>query len=296
MNGARLATVMLLSAFASGGCRNGGDLADAYGNFEATEVVVSAEANGRILGLDIEEGQTVEAGDAVGKVDDTQLQLRKKQLEESRKGAAAQRDEILAKVKVLQSQRANVERNLKRVEEILAQGAGTRKQRDDLAGEIDVIDQQITSVRTQLGPLQAGLNALDAQIAQVDDLITRSSITNPIGGTVLSKYAEAGEVASFGRPLYKVGDLSHMRLRAYVTGAQLADVQVGAPVTVRFDRGQHELATREGTVASVASSAEFTPKVIQTREERVHLVYAVRVEVSNEDGAIKIGMPGEVDF
>lgn len=296
MRSATLTATAVLLALAGPGCRNGNHDADAYGSFEATEVVVSAETAGRILEMTAEEGASVEADQAVGQIDDTQLQLRKKQLEASRVAAAAQRDGIAAQIKVLQSQRANVKRNLDRAEAVLKSGAGTPKQRDDLAGQIDVIDDQIAGVRSKLGPLQGSLDALDAQIAQIDDQIARSTIRNPIAGTILATYAEAGEVAAFGRPLYKVGDLVHMRLRAYVTGEQLAAVKVGSQVTIRFDDGKGGLAQRPGTVASVASSAEFTPKVIQTRAERTNLVYAVRIDVENTDGAIKIGMPGEVDF
>lgn len=296
MHSRLLSSLSVVVFLASLGCNNGEPQADAYGSFEATEVVVSAEANGRIVSLDVDEGAQLESGQEVGKIDDTLLGLRRKQLVAGRAAAAAQRDSIAAQVRVLQSQRKNVQRNLARVESLLASGAATAKQRDDLAGQVDVIDHQIASVRTQLSPLQANVNALDAQIAQLDEQIARATISNPVAGTVLATYAEAGEVAAFGKPLYKIGDLTHMKLRAYVSGDQLAAIRVGGTVTVRFDDGKGGLASRPGTIAWIASSAEFTPKVIQTREERVHLVYAVTISVENADGAIKIGMPGEVTF
>lgn len=277
-------------------CNSGPPPADAYGNFEATEVVVSAEANGQLLQFPVDEGQRLAAQQQVGQVDDAQLKLRRKQLVATRAATAAKRDAIAAQVSVLQTQRANAQRDLKRVEQLVLAKAATAKQRDDLAGNIDVINRQIASVRTGLQPLQASLDALDAQIGQLDDQIANSKVVNPIAGTVLATYAEPGEVTAFGKPLYKIADLTHMKLKAYISGEQLGALKIGQTVTARFDNGKGGMSTRPGKVAWIASNAEFTPKVIQTRQERVGLVYAVKIDVLNPDGAIKIGMPGEVDF
>ena len=281
------------------GCQTDEDSSDAYGNFEATEIMVSAEATGKLLKLEVEEGREVTPGSPLGLIDTLSLHLKKKQLELTKQAIRSKLQNEKVQIDLLLTQKENLEREVKRIDLLFEQAAATAKQRDDLHGELQVINNRIESTKSQLSTANRGLLAelepLGAQIEQVDDQIYRSIIQSPAAGTVLSKYAEAGEVVSYGKPLFKVADLEELTLRAYVSAPQLAAIQVGQKVTVLTDTSDGNLAETEGTLTWISPSAEFTPKIIQTREERVNLVYAIKVLVPNP-GSLKIGMPAEVKF
>ena len=294
-------------------CQKNGPKADAYGNFEADELIVSAEANGRILELRLEEGATLPAGQVVGRIDSTQLILKKEQLQAGIRAIAAKSPAIGAQLAVFEKQLdANrqqltaLQREKQRVEKLLKSDAATPKQLDELNDQITLVQRQMdvvlqqrsasdASLNTQKGGLLAEILPLQKQIAQIDDQIAHCSIVNPAPGTVLTRYAEAGEVTAFGRPLYKMADLQKMFLRAYVAGDQLGNIRLGQELKVAIDAPDGGMREFPGKITWISSKAEFTPKIIQTKDERVNLVYAVKIEVVN-DGSLKIGMPGEVFF
>ncbi len=278
------------------GCGANDDAADAYGNFEATEVLVSAEANGRLVRFDVAEGAALAAGQVVGLVDTVQLALRRDQVAAQRRAVASRIAGVLAQIDVLQEQKRVAQVEQARIERLLQDQAATSKQLDDVAGQIAVLDRQILQIRTQNATILGEVEALDAQLAQIDDQVRRSAVVNPLPGTVLVTFAEAHELTAAGKPLYTVADLDTMILRAYISGAQLPHVRLGQAVSVRIDESAEAVRTLPGTVSWIAAQAEFTPKLIQTKEERVNLVYAIKVRVGNADGALKIGMPGEVRF
>jgi HlyD family secretion protein len=276
-------------------CSNNGDKADAYGNFEATEVMVSAMAQGEIFILAIEEGQEFKAGEIVGLIDTTEFFLKEEQLV---KGIAAVRTRLLtikAQMDVQIQQKKNLVVDQKRLVKLFNDGAATQKQVDDINGAVDLINAQIIATRSQEQQVLAEIETMNIQIDQVKEKLSKCHISNPVDGTVLIKYAEAGEVAAQGKPLYKIADLSVMKLKVYVSGDQLPHIKIGQEVEVQIDKTKKENSSLGGTISWISSTAEFTPKTIQTKEERVNLVYAVKILVPN-DGAIKIGMPGEVNF
>lgn len=276
------------------GCTGDADPSDAYGNFEADETVIASEVSGPLLAFDVNEGDVLPAGAVVGLVDTTRLALQQAQLRAARRAVAARQAGVDAQIDVLEARRRVALTEKARLEKLLRTEAAPRKQWDDILGQLDVLDQEIRSVRTQTASIAAELASFDAQIAQVADLIARSRIVNPVAGTVLAAYARPHELAAPGKPLYKLAPLDTLDLRAYVSGAQLPQLRLGQRVTVRIDENRTERAEREGVVTWIAAEAEFTPKLIQTREERVNLVYAFTVRVPNPDGVLKIGMPGEV--
>ena len=285
----------VFALFALSSCSNNKKLSDAYGNFEAVETIVSAEASGKLLELKIEEGQEIEQGDVIGYIDTVQMYLKRQQLIAAKKTTATRYKNISSQIDVLQEQKktALVEKN--RAENLLRDNAGTQKQLDDINGNLNIIDKQINSIRTQNSTVSGDMSGLDVQIQQINDQISKSIIINPIRGTVLMKLAENSEIVSFGKPLYKIADLSVIDLRVYVSGVQLPEVKIGQKVKVLIDAGKDSYREMEGTVSWISSKAEFTPKIIQTKEERVNLVYAVKIKVAN-DGSLKIGMPAEVVF
>jgi HlyD family secretion protein len=275
-------------------CKQKKETSDAYGNFEAVETTISSEANGRILWLDITEGQILNTGDTVGLIDTTDLHLKKLQLQSQKSAVGSKSASINAQAGIYNQQKANLNNDLRRIENLLKEQAATPKQLDDVTGSIEVIEQQITSVKTQLSAVADEMKAIDAQIAQVNENLKRCFLVNSIEGTVLARYVETGEVTGFGKPLYKIANLESMDLRVYISGDMLGGVKTGQKARVFIDaaKGMTEL---DGTVTWVSPSAEFTPKIIQTREERVNLVYAVKLSVLN-DGRLKIAMPAEVIF
>ena len=274
---------------------NNKETADAYGNFEATETTISAEANGRILLYKVEEGTLLKTGDTVGLIDTTDLHLKRLQLVAQRTAVASKRENLYAQTAVYKQQQENLEKDRQRIANMLLEQAATPKQMDDVAGAIAVAGRQISAVQSQQSALNGELSVMDAQIAQVEQNIRRCYLTNPVNGTVLASFAEAGEVTAFGKPLYKIADLSVMELRVYISGRMLSAVKIGQKAKVFIDDEKDALRELTGEVSWVSPTAEFTPKIIQTREERVNLVYAVKLRVKN-DGSLKIAMPAEVIF
>ncbi len=277
------------------GCSGRNHLSDAYGNFETREFLVAAEGQGKIMELGIEEGDVLYAGQIVGYIDTMELHLQVRQLEAKMAAVAAGRQEVSSQIGVLESQKKTLLVEKQRLEKLLAGGAATGKQMDDLNGQLATLGKQIEATGANFATIKAEIRSLQAQARIVRDRLDKNLIVNPVNGTVLEKYAEPFEMAVPGRTLYKIGDLGTMILRVYISGEQLPAVKIGQEAGVIID----DPATREnplpGRVTWISGEAEFTPKIIQTREERVNLVYAVKVEVSN-DGRLKIGMPGEVVF
>lgn len=272
---------------------------DATGTFEATEVIVSAEATGKLLQLNIDEGSPLEVGETVGLIDTVQLYLKKLQLEASMKSVESQRPDLATQIAATKQQIATAQQEKKRVENLLAAGAANRKQLDDWDAQIALLERQLLAHRSSLMNSTHSLteqgNSVGIQVAQVEDQLSKCHIQSPIIGTVLAKFAEAGELATVGKPLFKVGEVDHMHLRAYITSEQLAQVKLGDKVTVYADYGNSEQKAYPGEVTWISNRSEFTPKTILTKNERANLVYAVKIAVKN-DGALKIGMYGGVKF
>ena len=270
---------------------------DAQGTFEATEVVVSSEATGRILNFDIEEGMAIAANQTIGTIDSLQLHLQRKQLVAQQSALLASRPDVKKQVAALREQIAKQKTELRRVENMLRDGAATQKQKDDIEAQIKILEGQLEAQLSTLDKNTSTINGnsvvLEAQIAALDDRISKCRIISPVGGTVLVKYAEAGELASAGKPLMKIADLKNIYLRAYFTSDQLANVKLGDEVKVVADFGGTERYDYTGRVAWISSESEFTPKTIQTKDSRANLVYAVKIAVEN-DGRLKIGLAGEV--
>ena len=286
-------------ALAASSCGGGDDGYDASGVFEATEVVVSAMGAGEILWLDAAEGTTLEAGQAVGQIDTTQLHLKKLELEATIRATGSRSLDVARQVASLRQELATQQRERKRFATLVAERAANAKQLDDIDARIATLERQVDARRETLEKgnrgAEAQVEALVAQLAQVEDRIGRCSIVSPVGGTVLAKYAERGELATEGRSLFMVGDLENVHLRVYVSAPQLTSLKVGQRVKVYADEGEDSRREYAGRVEWISDKAEFTPKTIQTRDERSNLVYAVKVAVKN-DGYIKRGMYGDVRF
>ncbi|WP_304197478.1 HlyD family secretion protein [Flavobacterium alvei] len=286
----KIIPILMLASLIS--CNKNNDKADGYGNFEATEVTISAESNGKIEYLKLEEGDILEPKTQVGLIDTTQLYFNKQQLIASKSTVYSKSANVLSQIKVLQEQLKTAQIEKKRIQNMFAENAATKRQVDEIDGKVSVIQEQIKSVETQNAPIVKEVKSIDVQIEKINDQIQKSKIINPIKGTVLAKYAEPNEVTAFGKPIYKIADISEMTLRVYVSETQLSQIKVGQNATVKID-AEKEMKSYQGTISWIASSAEFTPKVVQTKEERVNLVYAVKVKVKN-DGSLKIGMPAEM--
>ena len=273
-------------------CNSDTNKADGYGNFEATETTISAENNGKLIQFTVEEGKTLQKGEKVGHIDTIQLALKKELLIVSKNVIFSKSKGVLSQISVLKAQLKTATITKNRIENLLKENAATQKQLDDIQGQINVINQQIKSIEIQNLPIVNELKNIDVQLKQVEDQIKKSVITNPVNGTILVKYTEPNEITSFGKPLYKIADLSTMQLRVYVSETQLSSIKIGQEVTVKID-GNEVMKNYTGIISWIASEAEFTPKIIQTKEERVNLVYAVKIDVIN-DGSLKIGMPAEM--
>ncbi len=278
-----------------GSCSDKDEKSDAYGNFEADEVIISSKMAGEIKSLQLEEGDHLKKGQQVGYVDSTLLSIKKQQIVAKREAVASKVQNILAEIKVLEEQKATLVTEKKRVERLLKDSAATQRQLDEIEGQVNVIDKRIQSVRTQNSTVLNELKVYEKQLAELDENIKNALIVSPIDGIVLSKYAEAHEIAAPGKALFKIADLDKMFLRVYIDGSQLPDVKIGQNVQVLIDKNKTKNQELQGTVSWISSQAEFTPKIIQTKKERVDLVYAVKVLVEN-DGKLKVGMPGEVNF
>lgn len=302
---------LIILAISVAACNNKDNVYDASGTFEAVETIVSAEATGRIMALNIEEGQLLKAGQNVGYIDSLQLYLKKKQLEAQIRATGSRLPDIVAQTNVYKQQEAVTQVRLdnllyeqKRIENLLKADAATPKQLDDITAQIKELQKQLDVIRkqdaaqasvlkTQTSGLRADVLPLYVQIEQINDQLAKSKIVNEVNGTVLSKYAETNEMAVSGKPLYKVADLSTIILRAYVTGDQLAKIKLNQKVKVLVDDEGGKYRELGGEIEWISSKAEFTPKTIQTKDERANLVYAVKIRVKN-DGFLKIGMYGEV--
>ncbi len=281
-------------------CSCGGkDSASASGFFEATEITVSSEATGRILDLDIAEGETVREGETVGAVDSLQLYYTKIQLQKNSKSISSNRPDVNVQLSALESQRKQLENEKERISRLVAAQAVPSKQLDDVQASLDQVEKQIKAQRQMLqnnvNSIDAQSSAVDIQIAAVEDQLSKCRLTAPVSGTVLVQYAHKGEFTTVGKPLYKIADLSEMTFRAYVTSAQLAEVRIGQKVKVEAIYGGGVTEEYDGTVSAIASKSEFTPKNIPTDGERADMVYAVKIRVPN-DGSLKIGTYGKAKF
>lgn len=280
-------------------CVEGNKAYDASGVFESTEVTVSAEGNGKILSLDLQEGDRLEAGQIVGCIDTVQLHLSEIQLEASRRAVGSGRLDISRQIAALESQIGKQRQELDRFTKLEKAGASNRKQVEDIQAQIETLERQLAAQKESLNSSNRNVSgqadALEAQIEQIRDRIRKCVITSPVAGTVLAKYSEAGEFAALGRALFKVADIDNIRLRAYITADQLTALKLGQQVRVFADQGSSGRKEYAGTLIWISDKAEFTPKTIQTRDERANLVYAVKIAVEN-DGLIKLGMYGDIKF
>lgn len=286
---------MLIGAVMLAGCNKNDNQADAYGNFEATEVVVSSETSGRILQFNVSEGVDIDEGNIIALIDTTLFHLQKAEIDAGMRSIRTRINSINAQNDILDQQITNLNVNIARIGNMLKDEAATQKQYDDLAGQLAVLQKQIAANNTQKASIAAELSVYESKKATVNEQLLRSTVRSPLKGTVLEKYSEAGEITAAGKPLVKIADLSVIRLKAYVSGTQLGSIKIGQECSVRIDDGRKEYQTFTGKISYIADKAEFTPKIIQTKEERVTLVYAVLIDVIN-DGSIKSGMPGEAIF
>lgn len=286
-------TIILIILFY--GCAPDTDKSDAFGNFEAETVIVSSESSGKILQFNIEKGQHINPGYKAAIIDTVQLKIKLLQIDAQKFAVDSRRTSIQSQIDVLKEQRKNLRTNESRIQKMLYDGASTQKQLDDIQGQMNVIDKQIESTKTQFVAISKELKVLDTQKLSLIDQMERCTVQSPVLGTILETYAEEGELTTFGKPLFKIADLNKLELKIYVSGAQLPGIKLGMSVEVIIDKSETENQSLSGKIIWISSEAEFTPKIIQTKEERVKLVYAVKVAVKN-DGTLKIGMPGEVVF
>lgn len=287
-------SILMISLVA---CDNGNGKHDASGTFEATETIISAEANGKIMSFTVNEGDQVKAGDVLGYIDSTQLHLTKLQLIQNQKAVLSGKPDINTQLESLQRELDNALSDKKRIENLVKGDVASQKQLDDANTRIEVIQARIDAQRSILKTTTSTINeqsqTIAVQLAQVEDQLKKCKIVNPVNGTVLSTYAEQFEMTAAGRPLYKVADLSTINLKAYVTNDQFTALKLGQSVKVQVDAQNGESKIYDGVVDWISNKAEFTPKTIQTKNERANLVYAIKVKVKN-DGLLKIGMYGEV--
>lgn len=303
----------IVAAVALSACSNKDEKYDASGNFEADEVIVSAEQNGKLLSFNVTEGDTINKGTQVGSIDVSNAQLQKAQvqatiqsLQNKTADVQPQVDFIKKQLAVQEAQMAQQQHEKTRTENLVKADAATQKQLDDINAAIDQLQKQIAATRQQIQVTQNNVatqnrsitsekQPLEKSAEQIQDLINKGQIINPVSGTVLTKYAMQGEMTNNGKALYKIANLDTLTLRAYVTGTQLSQIKLGQQVTVLVDKGAKEYKEYKGTLYWISGESEFTPKTIQTKDERANLVYAVKIRVKN-DGYIKIGMYGEVKF
>jgi HlyD family secretion protein len=290
-----IALILALGITSVSGCGKN-DRSDGYGNFESTEIVVSSEAAGKLIRYDVDEGRKLDKGTVAAVVDTTQLDLNRRQLKAELKALLDQKPSIAAEAAVYKQQRRNIQHDLDRYQRLVSEGAVPSKRLEEIQDQAHVIDRQIGSVDSKTPGVISQAQALSAQIGRIEDQIAKSVVLNPEQGIVLAKYAEPGEVVTYGKPLYRIADTGTMYLRVYLSGSQLSQVRIGQEVTVLIDAANPAGKSLKGKVTWISDKAEFTPKIIQTREDRVNMVYAVKVLVNNPDGLLKIGMPGEIRF
>jgi HlyD family secretion protein len=288
-------TLIFISVLSAVGCRTRTEVADAYGNFEAAEVIISAETNGRIIQFDTREGSLIEKGSELALIDTTMFYLQKGEIDAGIKSIRTRIGTIIAQNDIINQQIENIKVNISRIEKMLKDDAATLKQLDDLTGQEAIFQKQIAANNTQKTSVAAELSVYDSKKATLNEQLKRCSVKSPLSGTLIEKYSEAGEITAAGKPLAKITDLSVLKLKVYVSGAQLSKIKTGQQCTVRIDDGNKAYRSFTGTISYISEKAEFTPKIIQTKEERVTLVYAVNIDVNN-DGSLKSGMPGEALF
>lgn len=286
---------MLITSLSVVSCGNSDPEADAYGSFEAEEVIVSAQVQGTLLSFEAEEGKILHKDQPAGRIDSVPATLKKRQLKAQYTVISARFANLDAQLNVQDEQRRNIQREVTRTASLMKDGAATPQQYEDLEGKLRILDSQTEALRSQRGIISGELSVLNAQLADADNQLSKCRITNPITGRVLEKYAETGELVVPGKALYKIANTATMELKVYISGTQLSSVAIGDSAEVRIDAPNGGLLTLKGRISWIADEVEFTPKIIQTREERVNMVYAVKIIVAN-DGSLKIGMPGEVLF
>ena len=276
-------------------CNNQKNGSDAFGNFESDDQLISSEIAGKLLSCNFEEGMTLSKGAEIAVVDTIPVLLQISQLKSQQITIQARKQSVKSQLAVVGQQKKNLEVDRARVDNMLKDGAATRKQKDDITGNLELLDKQKESTRSQEMILTGESEVLYTQLAQLQDKLNRCRIVSPINGLVLERYKKAGELVGHGQSLCRIADVSSLNLRVFVSGDQLPHLKIGQKVKVLIDDTATKNKTLEGTVSWISSEAEFTPKIIQTKVERVKLVYAVKIKVAN-DGALKIGMPGEIKF
>ncbi len=291
----KIILLSLIAAVITISCSKNNNEADAWGNFEVREVMISAQGNGQIIDFPANEGDKVQEGDIIAVIDTSVLDLKLNELRASMKAVSTRIAVISSQSGIFKQQISNAKVDLERVHKMLQDGAATQKQFDDISGKIAVLEKQIGANNSQKSSVASELNVLESKLLQIEDQKLRSVIKAPLPGTVLSKYAEKGEITTAGKPLVKIANLDLVRLKVYVSGGQLSQVKIGHNCKVRIDKGKEDYFEYDGNIIIVSDKAEFTPKIIQTKEERVSMVYAVTINVKN-DGKIKSGMPGEAIF
>lgn len=295
----RIIYFLISIAFLFSSCKEDVVKADAYGNFETNTTIVSAKARGQLLFIDVEEGNFIGKQKLVAIVDTTQLHLQKQLLISQKESIGKKTVDPNPEIDVLKTQLANLSREKQRIQNLVNAKAATSKQLDDITGEITVVNQKIDAAKKNANVANRGIlsqgDPFDAQIDIINSQISDSYIYNPFDGVVINKLAESSEIVGFGTPLYTIANMSSLTLRAYSSATALQDVKVGDQVSVEIDQQEGTMKQMEGFVSWISSEAEFTPKIIQTKKERVNLVYALKIEVKN-DGSLKIGMPAEVNF
>lgn len=286
---------VMLNLFVWESCSDEDGIADAYGNFEANEVLVSARSQGILLSLDAREGEVLEKNKLAGLIDTTDAVIKQKQIIAQLSVVSAKMQNLEAQLKVQQEQGKNLEREVNRINKLLEDQAATQQQYDDITGKFNVHQLQETALESQKNIIIAERSVLYEQLEEVRNYLDKCRIINPVSGRVLEIYTEAGELVTQGKAIYKIANLEEMELKFYISGDQLASIALGDSIMVAVDMPEGKMKKMSGTVTWISSEVEFTPKIIQTKEERVNMVYAAKLQVKN-DGSLKIGMPGEVFF
>lgn len=287
--------LIALAIFFTVACNKNKQQSDAYGNFEAVETIISSESAGKLLAMQVKQGDQLTAGHPIAVIDTTELILRKEQTLAQLSASETKRQNVTAQINVLKEQKKNVQTTQQRLSKMFADQAATQQQMDDINGQLNVLERQIISTNTQFQLIASEMDVIRKQANLLDEQLRKCRIVSPINGTVLETYLETGELVTPGKPILKMADLSSLELKAYISGEQLSKVKLGGEVKVLIDSGNEQMQSYTGRIGWISSEAEFTPKIIQTREERVKLMYALKIVVAN-DGSLKIGMPGEVVF
>ena len=294
MNMKRL-QIIAVALLVFGACKNGEKKSDAFGNFEAVETIVSSEAAGKLLSMNVKQGDQIVTGGLIAQIDTSEIVLKKMQTEAQLAASESKKQNVTAQINVLKEQKKNAQTTEQRVAKMYADKAATQQQMDDINGQLNVLDKQVSATNTQFQLIASEMEVVKRQLDLLNEQLTKCQVKSPIKGTVLETYLETGELATPGKPVLKMADLSSLELKVYVSGAQLSSVKLGSEVKVLIDSGAKEMQAITGKISWISSESEFTPKIIQTKEERVKLMYAVKIVVPN-DGSLKIGMPGEIVF